>query len=549
MLIAQVLPASASSTTGLEEYRIGTNIEGINDYSGDWPFINRMKSSRKWMTFDITEVDKSWDTKIEIPLDKNGYPLQIPYDPDGDGPIAAQAVRAILYNRFDTYPKGVYKVEFEGKGKIHFRSDATCPHLPNQQCVFEGRGIQHYFHVKKPSKGGITMKILESDPDDRVRNIKVMLPGFEIEDAAQLFHPQFVERLKGFRILRFMVWQVTNNSPARNWSDRVTPEYISFAHRDRGVPIEYMTALANRVGADAWFSMPAEATDDYVRQSARLIHETLDPDSRIYIEYSNEVWNGVFTQEKHVTAEGRKLAKTIGLNVDTSEANAFYNARRSSEIFQIFSEELPQNRKLTRVVSGQGMNPRVLRKVLLGLSDPRINRTGQKADAIAVAYYFGGQAIERILTQGKKVARRAVRLEDVKKISVAKILDEARVDLVNIRRPKIIEHKQLADRYELQLITYEGGQAMTINFGFPPEVVQAMTAKIADANRHPRMYELYMEMFEIWRESGGTDFVNFSYISQPTRWGAWGILEYQSQPVESAHKYRAVRDAISNANR
>ena len=110
--------ASQSSAAESGSFRIGTNVEGIHDYSGDWPFINRMKSARKWITFDITEVDKTWDTRVEIPLDKNGYPIIIPYDPDGDGPVAPQAVRTILYNRFDTYPAGTYKVRFEGTGKL-----------------------------------------------------------------------------------------------------------------------------------------------------------------------------------------------------------------------------------------------------------------------------------------------------------------------------------------------------------------------------------------------------------------------------------------------
>ena len=53
--------------------------------------------------------------------------------------------------------------------------------------------------------------------------------------------------------------------------------------------------LLHRVHADPWFSIPHRA-DDYVRHFAETVRESLDPILKVYIEYSNEVWNDVYPQ-------------------------------------------------------------------------------------------------------------------------------------------------------------------------------------------------------------------------------------------------------------
>jgi hypothetical protein len=66
----------------------------------------------------------------------------------------------------------------------------------------------------------------------------------------------------------------------------------------KGVPVERMVELANTLGADPWFCVPHQASDDYVRQFASLLHARLDPGLRPHIEYSNEVWNRGFAQSQ-----------------------------------------------------------------------------------------------------------------------------------------------------------------------------------------------------------------------------------------------------------
>lgn len=47
--------------------------------------------------------------------------------------------------------------------------------------------------------------------------------------------------------------------------------------------------LSNHVGAAPWFSMPHLADDGYHRAFAQQVKDTLRPDLKVYVEWSNEV--------------------------------------------------------------------------------------------------------------------------------------------------------------------------------------------------------------------------------------------------------------------
>ena len=64
-----------------------------------------------------------------------------------------------------------------------------------------------------------------------------------------------------------------------------------------------MIALANASNTDLWINIPGPATDAYVAQLANLIkngdvvngvaYAGLNPNLKVYVEYSNEVWGGL----------------------------------------------------------------------------------------------------------------------------------------------------------------------------------------------------------------------------------------------------------------
>jgi hypothetical protein len=58
------------------------------------------------------------------------------------------------------------------------------------------------------------------------------------------------------------------------------------------------------------------------------------------------------------------------------------------------------------------------------------------------------------------------------------------------------------------------------------------------------MYDLYQQHLRHWTAAGGGLYVAFSNVARPSKWGSWGTLEYQDQPLEEAHKFRAITDYI-----
>ena len=92
----------------------------------------------------------------------------------------------------------------------------------------------------------------------------------------------------------------------------------------------WLFALRARVYQQAhpWFCIPHAASDDWVTGFATLLLNTLRPDLRVYIEYSNEVWNNGFPQYTHAAAMGQQL----GLASVAADAAVRYHKLRSLQV-------------------------------------------------------------------------------------------------------------------------------------------------------------------------------------------------------------------------
>ena len=63
-----------------------------------------------------------------------------------------------------------------------------------------------------------------------------------------------------------------------------------------------------------------------------------------------------------------------------------------------------------------------------------------------------------------------------------------------------------------------------------------------EANRHPRMRELYLEDLKNWQEIGGSTYSVFSSMGLYTKWGSWGVLEHRDQDPDQVPKMKAIRE-------
>ena len=496
---------------------LGTNLDGINDWSSDFPFVDALKRSRAW----ISSTDSQWEDQRKFTLDERGFPRSL---------AEGQRARTLIWWDLPHYPAGDYVVLYEGVGRLSYAPQGD---------VREKRAGRELVHVD-PKKGFFSL-IIEAipKPESYLKNVHVIMPGGVCEDdpvrycddahpcagraactsfeqnyETQIFHPKFLERLQKFSVVRFMDWMRTNESSERKWADRPLPTDVRF--RD-GVPVETMVALANRLSQHPWFNMPHAADDDYVRRFATYVRDNLRPDLKAYVEYSNEVWNGIFPQSGYATEQGKKL----GLGQSNWDAQYRFQARRSTEVQKIWESVFQgQEKRLVRVLGTQVANEGVA-EALLSFED-----TSQHVDALAVAPYFGGEY---------GAPEEAKRWESA---TITQIIDDLRARSLPTSFKFIKRHAEIAKKYRLELVAYEGGESFA---GIAGSENNDKLNKLFDAvGRDPRMKQIYLEYLAGWRDNGGRLFVHFTDCFVPGKFGRWGALEYLEQPRAEAPKFDAL---------
>ncbi|MGE0710132.1 MAG: hypothetical protein AB7N76_31490 [Planctomycetota bacterium] len=485
---------SGAATRLLARPGLGINLSPVTPYASQWVYVDAFRASRLGR-------DPEWmlsGSGAPPALDAQGYPR---------GLASGQRARTLcLYGTEGDYPAGEYTLSFRGVGAVELGRDA-------EHCLLEhdGRGEARARVLVRPTRRGISLTIVRSAPSDPVRDLHLVMPGFAASYRARPFHPLFLARLRPFACLRFMDWTATNSSPVARWSERRPPDYRS-QHRE--VAWEDVLALCNALERPPWLCVPHRADQDYLRSLAELVRARLDPRLPVLVEYSNEVWNGQFRQQREVAA----AARARGAPWEEEYA------RRAAAAFEAFRAALGPARVL-RVVSGQAANVGVAKHILAALPPGG-------ADALAIAPYFSaGREVNRdpALSAGW---------------SSADLLRACRRDLERVRA-MIVAHRALAARYGLALVAYEGGQHLVGRGGARDDL--GLQARFLAANRDPGMRALYREYLALWEAEGGGLFCHYASCEQPDRSGDWGALE--SLRRGDAPKYRALLDTVQEWER
>ncbi|HEY5053152.1 MAG TPA: hypothetical protein VII45_07050, partial [Solirubrobacterales bacterium] len=142
---------------------------------------------------------------------------------------------------------------------------------------------------------------------------------------------------------------------------------------------------------DYWLNVPHEATAAYWLELAQLVQSQLDPSLRVYVEWSNEVWNGSFPQNAYAATQ----AKALGLAGSDAAASFYvYQAVRLYETFEgVFGKGSP---RLVKVLAGQAAYTGPCMNHATALRDSKINPNGTKPDVYAVAPYISGTSVQAL---------------------------------------------------------------------------------------------------------------------------------------------------------
>jgi hypothetical protein len=478
--------------------RMGINLAGVNYWDTELPFVDLMRTSGEWSFWrrdtpgvQVKEVVPSVDARGWLRALPEGLMAMVPLAAVSHLPDSKRAPWVVRYDgRGDIELEGALRVVRSAPGRIECEFVAQNP-LPD------------------PS---LWLRITRIDAEDPLRNIRVLKPGTENQAANNVWDAGFVARWSGWGALRAMNIMGTNNSKLVRWSERPLPDDRTFAQQ--GLALELLLDLANRCGAGPWLCMPHRADDDFLRRAASLASEKLDERLPLWVEHSNEVWNPDFEQSAYASQQG--MAQ--GLAPDANTARWRWHAKRSRDIFAIWSQPFAGTQRLKRVLGTQTGNSWGTQQLL---RDPVIETT----DVLAVAAYLP-------LTPGVNTTPTAA---EVARWPLERVFEHFEKELEQLERWQA-EQRRWCARHSLLLAAYEGGQH-AVGLG---EAVRdaALERLFTQANRDERMGLLYRRLFDRWEDADGDLFCHFASVSPPSRWGHWGLLEHYDDDPATRPKYR-----------
>jgi hypothetical protein len=283
--------------------------------------------------------------------------------PDGVTPVAVDAqgwpladCRFLVWHGLNR-AAGTYHLKFTGSAASIIADGATVANIqydaPTNTTTADVTlsGVDYLYLAFTGTSGG-------------VKNVQLMMPGHAFTET---WNHDFLTALEPMPVIRFMDFTATNWNHDVNWSDRTLPDAATqqshpagYGWQGKGIAWEYAIDLMNVTDKDGWINIPAEANDAYVEGLIDLIKNggngfaPLETERKLYIEYSNEVWNGMFDQAQfnHDQAVAEVNAGNSPLNFD-GETNEWYwgwrrVGKRIVEISQQFRAAFGDAQMMTR---------------------------------------------------------------------------------------------------------------------------------------------------------------------------------------------------------
>lgn len=524
-LVGQITSAYATGNTaeltypalqpleGLSDPSLAFGLNGVSDWSSATPFLNLMKQSRYW----VGHQQDKWggvgydELKAGGYLDENGYVTHMPSGVIAIGTIWAWSEKN---DGAGEDRKGRYVLTYDGEGAMTFIGVEIVSQEPGRIVLDNKTG--RWF----------SMDITKTDPKgtgNYLRNMAIVREDYlPLYEAGAIFNPEWLALIKDARQIRFMDMMYTNGSKIRKWDDFNKKNGASWA-AEGGVPVEVMVALANQIGADPWFTMPFHADDDLIRKFATYVRDHLDPKLVAHVELSNEVWNFVFQQ----TQDALALAKQKYGDDAGDSAWLSYYGERASHVMAIWTDVFgaSADARLKRIAGSftevQWYTEQILTAPIWQQADPA-NYVAPHTyfDAVAITSYFGVSIVLDEDQRNKYVATvkdPSIDNDNWLRDFIRPAMDDA--------AKRYQEHAELARKYGLDLMLYEGGQHVhhSAFVEADKETLQLLQDHLAGFVRSPQMAELYAASWDLWRQHGDGPYMQYVDVGVPNQYGSWGL--------------------------
>lgn len=502
VILCSIILATAAYSA--DEPWVGINLQGVQDWEPNRMFADAMKSSRGWGS-------PASPGDLAAPVDADGWPT-------------ADAGSIIINSPLYQDLGGTYKLSFTGQANVL----AVPPALLRVTNVVFNAATNTTTADVVVDNSSHNVSLAFTATHGGVKNVKLMRPGYTTET----FTTPFLNLIQPFACLRSIWFSQVINSPVVNWADRTRPTHATQNHQIggpqsalTGAAWEYAIELSNLTGKDMWINIPDQATDDYVVQLATLLKNTLRPSLHIYVEWSNEVWNGQYaeTPRNQAAALAEIAAGNSPLNYD-GQTNPGYLAwrrvgKRTKEVSDLFrtvfgdAAMMTQVRPVLCMQCGQTMTIRQPLEFL----DAVYGSPSNYLYAIGCAPYFGNPMEWNSRTD----------------LTVDEILGAMPASL-GATMAAAKDFSVWAHWYNLKFMTYEGGPSLT---GAP-----SLAAKIA-ANHDPRIADIVRSFCDQFNQIGGDYLVYYTSVSGDGQFGMFGLTDNVNNL--STPKYQTLLQSLS----
>jgi hypothetical protein len=523
---------------------LGMGLSGITEYSTALPFIDLMKQARSWENKDSDNQNFN--------LDENGWIRSLEAGQTAGTTFLTLGAEAMPFDRAI--------VLYDGEGTLEYLwSCELVEHLD------EGKDLVSL------KSGANRLKIAATNPDNPICNIRIIPePYMDEYEQGQIFNPDWLALVDRFRALRFMNWITTNDSTQSSWSSRPLPEHRTWrmpehsaVRKDSGVPLEIMIQLANLIHADPWFNIPHMADRDYIEHFAQMVKDRLNPDLTVYVEHSNEVWNGIagFGQHDYAVAAASDRWGNLGAN-----GYMQWHGMRTAMVCDAFkqgafSDETDRVKCVLGVQAGHHSPEGAALNCPAWVAEGNEPCYQHGFDYIGITTYFNGGLTgprgwdsqeqqdlhESTMRPWFKEADGGLdkAFEQLNTGSLLTNIDKFHdfTGIVDELHGQLDYWTGVGEQYGLGIVAYEGGQHITAN-GLPMQGDPEFVAFHLAVNRDPRMKQLYTDLFTAFKDGGGQLHMNYYEMGPHDLYGSWGVLEHHNQ--ETSPRWEAIDDFNSS---
>ena len=534
--VCLLIPLTAGGdavNTANRDSAVGVGLRRNYRFNSALPWINALKMGEIWRQTPggggaCTQNNEPYDGSF----DANGYPQEI-------GSRVCAHTRVFADYEQSRYPLGEWVLRFDGDGDFEVRGFASGLRVSGQRGTFD----------VGTEGGSLYLGITDLDPADPLHDIRLYPPGgvcaantatpydfepwsycsnsrcqggsceeaepcggarphcIDLEEAAEnggaTFHPLWLKRMRHYRTFRFMDWLHTNHSQIVEFSDYTPENYYTYEYSNHQtfqngnpnpgqVPPVVAARLCNVLNAECYFNVPHQASDATIQQLVTVIRDTVAPHLPVYLEYSNEVWNGIFAQNEWAVQAADALPDSVfdGTNCFASGrvtcADSFVGMRtfQMCEIAQEVFDARGQGDRLVCVLGRQGSDAN---KTARSLDCPRwLLAPGgdcysqSDIDAVAIAPYFGDPTD---CAEANSVSELISRMEDD--------IDQE-YSLAAAPRSFVTNQFEVLNERGLDwpLLTYEGGSHQS----------SASSPVCAAAVTDTRVRDVYMTALDAWKD-------------------------------------------------